>query len=51
MVAEEAFDALKGPVKRVGVPQNPLPTAPTHEKIFMPGPENVVLAVREAMGK
>jgi len=51
MVAEEAFDALKGPVKRVGAPQSPVPIAPTHEKIFKPGPENVVLAVREAMGK
>ena len=51
MVADEAFDALKGPIKRVGAPQSPLPTAPTHEKIFKPSPENVVLAVREAMGK
>lgn len=51
MVAEEAFDALKGPVKRVGAPQSPVPTAPTHEKIYKPSPENVVLAVREAMGK
>jgi acetoin:2,6-dichlorophenolindophenol oxidoreductase subunit beta len=51
MVAEEAFDALKGPVKRVGAPQIPVPVAPTHEKIFKPGPEDVVRAVREAMGK
>ena len=48
---DEAFDALKGPVKRVGAPQIPVPVAPTHEKIFKPGPEDVVLAVREAMGK
>jgi len=50
-VAEEAFDSLKGPVKRVGAPQSPVPTAPTHEKIYKPHPENVVLAVRDAMGK
>jgi pyruvate dehydrogenase E1 component beta subunit len=51
MVAEEAFDALKGPIKRVGAPQIPVPAAPTHEKIFKPGPEAVVSAVRTAMGK
>ena len=50
MVAEEAFDALKGPVKRVGAPQIPVPVAPTREKIFKPGPEDVVQAVREATG-
>ena len=51
MVAEEAFDRLKGPVKRVGAPRIPVPVAPTHESVFKPGPEEVVLAVREAMGK
>jgi len=50
MVAEEAFEALKGPVKRVGAPQIPVPTAPSHEKIYKPNPEDVVLAVQEAMG-
>ena len=51
MVADEAFDALKGPVKRVGAPQVPVPVAPTHEKMFKPGPENVIAAVLETMGK
>jgi pyruvate/2-oxoglutarate/acetoin dehydrogenase E1 component len=51
MVAEEAFDALKGPVKRVGAPQIPVPVAPIHEKIFKPGPEDVITAVLEAMRK
>ena len=51
MAAEEAFDALKGPVKRVGAPQIPVPAAPTHEKVFKPGPDHVVLAVQEAMGR
>jgi pyruvate/2-oxoglutarate/acetoin dehydrogenase E1 component len=50
-VAEEAFDALKGPVKRVGAPQTPVPVAPSHEKVFKPGPEDVIKAVLEAMGK
>ena len=51
MVADEAFEALKGPVKRVGAPQIPVPTAPTHEKIFKPSPEDVVLAVLETFKK
>jgi pyruvate dehydrogenase E1 component beta subunit len=49
MVAEEAFDALKGPVKRIGAPQIPVPAAPTLEKFFKPGPEAVVAAVLETM--
>ncbi|MDY0221647.1 MAG: alpha-ketoacid dehydrogenase subunit beta [Desulfobacterium sp.] len=51
MVADEAFDALKGPIKRVAPPQIPVPVAPTHEKMFKPGPDDVVTAVRQAMGK
>ena len=51
MVADEAFNALKGPVKRVGAPQIPTPVAPTHEKMFKPGSDDVVKAVRQAVGK
>jgi len=51
MVADEAFDALKGPVKRVAPPQIPVPVAPTHEKMFKPSPDDVVTAVRQTMGK
>lgn len=51
MVADEAYDALKGPVKRVGAPQIPMPVAPTHEKMFKPNSDDVVAAVRQAMGK
>lgn len=51
MVADEAFDALNGPVKRVAPPQIPVPVAPTHEKMYKPGPDDVVMAVRQAMGK
>ncbi len=50
-VADEAFGSLKGPIKRVGAPKIPTPVAPTHEKLFKPGPEDVIQAVREAMGK
>jgi len=51
MVAEEAFYDLKGPVKRVGAPQIPVPVAPSLEKVFIPGPEDVVRAVLETMAK
>ena len=51
MVAEEAFEALKGPVKRVGAPQIPVPVASSLEKVFKPGPEDVVAAVLETMSK
>ena len=51
MVADEAYDALKGPIKRVGAPQIPMPVAPTHEKIYKPGADDVISAVRQAMGK
>ena len=51
MVADEAFDVLKGPVKRVAPPQIPVPVAPTHEKMYKPGPDDVITAVRQAMGK
>jgi pyruvate/2-oxoglutarate/acetoin dehydrogenase E1 component len=49
MVAEEAFDALKGPVKRIGAPQIPVPVAASLEKVFKPGPEDVVTAVLETV--
>ena len=51
MVAEEAFEALKGPVKRVGAPQIPVPVASSLEKVFKPGPEDVVAAVLETISK
>ncbi len=51
MVAEEAFHDLKGPVKRVGAPQIPVPVASSLEKVFIPGPEDVVRAVLETMNK
>lgn len=49
LAADEAFQFLKGPVKRVAAPQTPVPVAPTHEKVFKPGPEDVAAAVLAAM--
>lgn len=51
LVAEEAFDSLKGPVKRVASPQTPVPCAPTHVEAYKPCPGDVVQAVLETMGK
>jgi len=49
MVAEEAFDHLKGPVQRVAAPSIPVPVASSHEAVCKPGPEAVVRAVQAAM--
>lgn len=50
IAAEEAFDSLKGPVKRVGAPSIPVPPSPTHEKFYKPKPEDVIEAVKAAVG-
>jgi pyruvate dehydrogenase E1 component beta subunit len=46
IVAEEAFDALKAPVRRVAAPDIPVPLSPPLEKFYRPSPEMVVEAVR-----
>jgi pyruvate/2-oxoglutarate/acetoin dehydrogenase E1 component len=51
IVAEEAFDALKAPIKRVAAKNIPVPVSPPEEKFNKPSPEAVVAAVRAAVGK
>jgi pyruvate dehydrogenase E1 component beta subunit len=46
MVAEEAFSSLKAPVRRVASPDAPVPFAPSQEKAYRPGPEDVMREVR-----
>jgi len=46
LVAEEAFSALKAPVRRVAAPDIPVPFSPPQEKYNRPGPERVVEAIR-----
>ena len=46
-IAEEAFEELDAPVKRVTAPDTPAPFSPPLEKAFIPQVENVVAGLRE----
>lgn len=46
IVAEEAFDLLDAPIKRVGAPFVPVPFAPNLENAYIPSVENIINAVR-----
>jgi pyruvate/2-oxoglutarate/acetoin dehydrogenase E1 component len=47
VVAEEAFDLLKAPIKRVCAPNTPIPFCPPLEQIWMPDEEDLIKAVTE----
>ncbi|TET39761.1 MAG: alpha-ketoacid dehydrogenase subunit beta [Dehalococcoidia bacterium] len=47
IVAEEAFDSLDAPIKRVNAPDTPVPFSPVLEKFYMPDEENLIKAVTE----
>jgi len=49
IVAEEAFDLLDAPIKRVCAPDTPIPFSPTLEKAWMPDEEDLIKAVTEIM--
>ncbi|WP_136162247.1 alpha-ketoacid dehydrogenase subunit beta [Sphingomonas flavalba] len=46
LVAERAFDALRGPVLRVATADTHLPFSPAIEKALYPSPERIVAAAR-----
>jgi pyruvate/2-oxoglutarate/acetoin dehydrogenase E1 component len=46
-VAEEAFEDLDAPVKRVTAPDTPVPFSPTLEKAFIPQVDDVVAGLRD----
>ncbi len=46
-IAEEAFESLDAPVKRIGAPDTPVPFSPPLEKAFIPQVAGVVAALRE----
>ena len=50
-VAEQAFDALKGPVVRITGPDAPPPSSYALEQAFLPQPESIVKAARSLVGK
>jgi pyruvate/2-oxoglutarate/acetoin dehydrogenase E1 component len=46
-IAEEAFEDLDGPVKRIAAPDTPVPFSPTLEKAYIPQVEDVVKGLKE----
>jgi pyruvate/2-oxoglutarate/acetoin dehydrogenase E1 component len=46
-IAEEAFEDLDAPVKRIAAPDCPVPFAPVLEKAYIPQVEDVVAGLRE----
>ncbi len=46
-IAEEAFEDLDGPVKRLAAPDTPVPFSPVLEKAFIPQVDDVVAGLRE----
>ena len=46
-IAEEAFEDLDAPVKRIAAPDTPVPFSPPLEKAFIPQMEDVVAGLRE----
>ncbi len=48
-VAEEAFDYLDAPPKRVAAPFTPVPFSPVLEQAFIPSVEKIVAAVKEVV--
>ena len=47
IVAEEAFDFLDAPIKRVCAPDTPVPFSAVLEKFWMPDEEDLIKAVTE----
>jgi pyruvate dehydrogenase E1 component beta subunit len=50
LVAQEAFSALKAPIRMVTPPHTPVPFAPELEDLYIPGPEQIEAAVRAVAG-
>ena len=46
-IAEEAFEHLDAPVRRLSAPDTPVPFAPSLEKAFLPQVDDVVAGLRE----
>jgi len=51
MVACEAFDALRAPVRKVTPPHTPVPATPSLEQEWIPSVEKIETAVRAALDK
>jgi pyruvate dehydrogenase E1 component beta subunit len=47
IIADEGFDALRAPIKRVSLPPVPIPYAPSLEDFVTPTPQRIAATVRE----
>ena len=47
LIAEEAFDYLDGPIRRITAPDTPVPYSPPLEEFFLPKVSDVVRVARE----
>ncbi len=50
LAAENVFDALKAPIRKVTPPHTPVPFAPELEDLYIPSPEKIEAAVRDVAG-
>ena len=50
LVSQEAFGALKAPIRMVVPPHTPVPFAAELEDLYIPGPDKIEAAVREVVG-
>ena len=46
-IAEEAFEDLDAPLKRIAAPDTPVPFSPVLEKAYIPQVEDVVAGIKE----
>ena len=50
IIAEEAFDYLDAPIKRIGAPFVPVPFSKPLEKSYLPSSDSIIAAVKEIVG-
>jgi pyruvate/2-oxoglutarate/acetoin dehydrogenase E1 component len=50
-VQQEAFYYLDSPICRIAAPFAPVPASPVLEKVFVPGKNQIIGAIRRALGK
>ncbi|MGN6668107.1 MAG: alpha-ketoacid dehydrogenase subunit beta [Trinickia sp.] len=50
-VAQQIFDALKGPIEMVAPPHVPVPFSPTLEDLYIPSSAQIAEAARRTLGK
>lgn len=51
IIADEAFDYLDAPIKRVGAPFTPVPFSKPEEDFYLPNSEDIVKAVKEIVAR